>query len=355
MLTDSNTEADALLSPTERRVRFLFVRTLIMLSQTKTGNATSPRRSHTARRRVLTTGALLLLFVVALVPVSIARDGAAQKNKPGAEKKGMAVAPQAPLLKRTMTRRETKRLGHGGTLTINGAPEGSITIEAWPKSEVEIVAEIEVSANTEEELAQLAAVNSFILESNFNHLRVNTVGTHDRKYMKNAARDFPKKLLSLPWKIDYRLRVPAVVDLVITTGSGPLTLTGVDGSVRLTTGGGASVLTLVGGDFEGTIASGPVNLRVPTRSWRGRGLTLRLISGDLTVELPAGFNGDVNADVLRTGRVENSHPGLAPREDDPPPTERSLHVRGGGGGAILSFTVVDGALRLTQTSNRQEQ
>jgi hypothetical protein len=88
-------------------------------------------------------------------------------------------------------------------------------------------------------------------------------------------------------------------------------------------------------------------VRVPARSWRGRGLSLRLASGDLTVELPPGFSGDVNAEVLRTGRVENDFAGLAPRERTKP-TERLLQARAGQGGATLSLTVGDGTLRLTQ-------
>lgn len=307
-----------------------------------------------------TTAAPARLFVLILVTASFVNlppaSTARQKNKQDASKKSAtAAAAEVPLLKRTTTRRESKRLGHGATLTISGAPVGSISVEGWQKSEAEVVADIEVSAATEEELTQLAAVNSYVLESEFNRLGVNTVGTHDRKYMKRVARDFPKKLLAAPWRIDYRLRAPAVVDLQISTGRGPLTLANLDGSVRLDAGGGApSLFTLAGGDFEGNIAAGPVTLRVPSRSWRGRGLTLRLIGGDLTLELPAAFDGDIDAEVLRNGRVENTHPGLAPRDDAPAPTERSLHARAGNGGATLSLTVGDGTLRIKPLGSQQQ-
>ena len=296
----------------------------------------------------------LLLGAAAFIDVPPARVSARRRGAQEASKKSAAAAPQAPLLKRTATRRETKRLGHGATLTLSGAPEGSVAVESWPKSEAEVVAEIEVSAHTEDELARLAAVSGFVLESDFNRLGVTTVGTHDRKYMKRVARDFPKKLLSMPWRADYRLRVPAIIDLDIATGRGPVTLSNLDGSVRLDAGGGApSLFTLAGGDFEGTVAAGPVRLVVPARSWRGRGLTLRLVSGDLTLELPANFDGDIDADVLRAGRIENTHPNLSPREDAPAPTERSLRARAGNGGAPLSLTVGDGTLRIKQASTQQ--
>lgn len=311
-------------------------------------------RPHFARRLAPALCALALAAIplVNLPPPSAANGQKGKQEstkKPAPPSPAATTATPATLLKRTTTRRETRRLGHGATLAVAGAPEGSVAVEGWQKSEAEVVADIEVSAATEDELTQLASVNGFVLEADFNRLAVNTVGTHDRKYMKRVARDFPKKLLSMPWRVDYRLRAPAIIDLQIATGRGPVTLSNLDGSVRLEAGGGSpSLFTLAGGDFEGIVAAGPVTVRVPSRSWRGRGLTLRLVSGDLTLELPAGFDGDVDAEVLRTGRVENTHPGLAPREDAPAPDGRTLHARAGNGGAALSLTVGDGTLRIRQ-------
>ena len=276
----------------------------------------------------------------------------AQSGRQPAEKKKAAEAAPAPLLKRTATRRETKRLGYGGSVTVYGAPEGSVTIEAWPRSEVEVTADVELGAATEGELAQLAAVNTFILDEDLNHVRVMTVGAHDRKYLKRVAPDLPRRLREMPWKIDYRIRVPAAVDLEIYSGRGQLTLAGVEGAVRVNGGDGPADLTLSGGSVDVRLQSGSVNVRVPSRSWRGQGMIIKLASGDLTVELPAGFSGDIDAEVLRAGRVENSHPALIPRERTRP-TERALRARAGQGGAALSFTVGDGALRIVQAGARQ--
>jgi hypothetical protein len=238
-------------------------------------------------------------------------------------------------------------------VTIYGAPEGSVTIEGWSRDEVEVTAEVEQSADTEENLSRLAAVNTFTVDDDLNHVRVLTVGLHDRKYAKRAAKGLPKHLLSMPWKIDYRVRVPAAVDLEINAGRGALVVSGVEGGLRINAGGGGgeSLFALAGGDVEATFASGPVTVRVPTRSWRGRGLRVRLASGELRVELPPGFSGDVDAEILRAGRIENEA-GLAPRERTKP-TERMLQARAGNGGATLSFTVTDGTLRITQVSTKQ--
>jgi hypothetical protein len=308
--------------------------------------------SNTARLLLFltTTTAALLIILFNFSPAA----AAPQAGKSAQKKSASSVpAPTPALLKRTTTRTETRRLGYGGSVTLYGAPEGSITVEAWTRGEVEVTADVEISAGTEEELALLASVNGFVLDDDYNHVRVVTTGTHDRKYLKRAARDLPKKLLALPWKIDYRLKVPASVDLEIYAGRGPLSLSGVEGAIRLyaPTSAGAT-LSLAGGDVEATLGTGPVNVRVPARSWRGRGMNLRVVSGELNVELPPNYSGDIDAHVLRAGRVRNDYNGLAPRERTAP-TERSLQARSGHGGATLSFTLGDGTLRIKQEGGKQ--
>lgn len=298
------------------------------------------------------------LLAATLSAASLFNADAQSGTRPGAKTKSSQAAPTpaptppAPALRRTSSRQETRRFGYGGRVTVYGAPAGSLLIEAWAKNEVEITADIELSADTEEDLARLAAVNTFQLDEDVNHLRILTSGTHDRKYMKRAARDFPKRLLGLPWKIDYRVRVPAMTDLEIYAGRGPLTITDVEGAIRLNAGDSdPTSFTLAGGDVEATLQTGTVNVRVPARSWRGRGFSLRLLRGDLNLEIPAGFNGDVNAEVLRAGRVENSYAGLAPRERTKA-TERSLQGRAGAGGATLSLTVGDGTITIRQADGQ---
>src|SRR2546421_12622583 len=145
-----------------------------------------------------------LLFALAAIALTLshAAADARQSGRQPVEKKNATPAPTPPLLKRTTTRHEVRRVGFGGSVTIYGAPEGSITVEAWQKGDVEITADIEQSAGTEEELTRLAAVNGFVLDEDVNHLRLMTVGVHDRKYVKRVARDLPKNLLAMPWKID---------------------------------------------------------------------------------------------------------------------------------------------------------
>jgi hypothetical protein len=306
------------------------------------------------------------LFLIFLSFVLCAGAHAQSQRSRGATAAAAAAASPTPAptpaaqLTRSTTRHETRRFNYGGTLTIYGAPEGSITVEAWSRNEVDITADIELKGGTEEELAALAAVNNFVLDEDGSHLTLFTTGTHDRKFMKRAAKDFPKKLLALPWKIDYRVRVPAQIDLEIYAGRGALAVSHTDGALSLNAGESQASLTLGGGDVVSTIAGGSVRLRVPAGSWRGRGASIRLGRGDLTVELPANFSGDVDATLLRTGRVENNHPALLPRPaaaggSGGAPNARQLRARAGAGGATLALELGDGVLRITQLTTDEKK
>ena len=261
----------------------------------------------------------LLLIVASLLlpPLSLT-----QTTKP---------APQQPplqLLTRTTRRHETARFSYGGTVTLIGAPRGAVIVEGWNRSEVEVTADIEWKAESEADLDQLAKINNFVFDEDLNHVNILTVGTHDREFMKKNAKNFPKKLLNLPWKIDYRLRVPVNTDLEITAGHGPVTLSGVEGALRISATESETALTLTGGTVSATIAAGNVLLTIPARSWRGGGADIRVAAGSLNVELPAGFSGDIDAEILRTGKILNNYEELEAREK-PGITERTVRARAG--------------------------
>src|SRR5258708_3079096 len=78
----------------------------------------------------------------------------------------------AQALKRTTYKTENIEFGVGGTVTVIGAPTGSVTIEGWNKNEVEVSAEIEMEAATEADLAELAKVNTFVIDEQFGHIRI---------------------------------------------------------------------------------------------------------------------------------------------------------------------------------------
>ena len=259
------------------------------------------------------------------------------------------AAPEIQLLTRASTRRETARFSYGGTVTLIAAPRGNVTVEGWSRNEVELTADIELKGPTEADLDQLAKVNTFVFDEDLNHLSVLTTGTHDRVYMKRVAKNFPKKLLNMPWKIDYRLRVPVNTDLEVNAGHGNVKLSGVEGALRLSATESDTALSLTGGTVSTTVAAGSITLNIPARSWRGAGADVRIASGTINVDLQPGFSGDIDAEVLRNGKIVNTYEGLASREK-PGITERTVRARAGAGGAYFKFTVGDGVVNIRRAA-----
>lgn len=261
------------------------------------------------------------------------------------QQKKQAVVKREPQLVRTTVRHELRRFSYGGTVTLVGAPDGSISIEGWPRTEVSISADIQLRGDTEQDLAQLAVVNGFMLDEEPNHIRILSTGTHDKAFMKAVAKKFPKALFGLPWKIDYKIRVPMTTDLDISAGRGPITLSGVEGDIRISASESETKLNLSGGVVAATVAKGSVSLSVSERSWRRGGADLRVAFGEINVELPAGFNADIDAEILRSGQIIDGYGALESR-DKPGITVQKMKARAGSGGAFFQFTVGDGTVNI---------
>ncbi|MDQ6785907.1 MAG: hypothetical protein M3033_03695 [Acidobacteriota bacterium] len=261
------------------------------------------------------------------------------------------AASTAPLLKRTAYKTETIDFGAGGTVSIVGAPAGSITVEGWQKNSVEVSAEVEVQAGNESDLALLAGVNTFVIDNDFGHIRIQTVGTYDKGYMKRAAKKFPKNLLNMPFRVDYHIKVPIFCDLEIDGGRGDLNLSNVDGSIQIKVLESNAKFNLIGGTINATIGGGNVDVTIPAHNWRGRNVDVQLAKGNMNVFLPLNLNANVDAAILRTGQIENAYKPLVPRVQRAKFTDKSIVAKSGAGGAALSFTVGDGALKIAAVEN----
>lgn len=255
-------------------------------------------------------------------------------------------ASQTPALKRTTFKTQTVESGPGATIAVSGSPAGSIRVEGWNRNEVEISAEIEVSANNEEDLARLAKVTGFAVDEGLTKISIVSVGPHDKKYLKKADKEFPKRLRNSPFRIDYVVRVPMYSDLLIDGGKGNLELSGVEGSMIINYLESNARLILTGGSVQATIGKGDVEVIVARPSWRGRFAQIQVASGRLDLRLPRDMNANLEAAVLRTGQIENGFSELKPMRRTTF-SDTAMNAVAGSGGARLSFTVGDGILAIS--------
>ena len=260
----------------------------------------------------------------------------------------VAFGQTAGTITRTTHKSDRLPFGVGGTVAVIGAPKGSIRIEGWAKNEIEITAEIEIEATNEADIATLSKVTGFGLEETLGRTGIISLGAHDKKAVKKVDKKFPKHLIGTPFRIDYVIKVPRFTDLQIDTGIGDLHISGVEGAFRINVLDGNSTLDLVGGHLTGTFGKGTVNITIPTRTWRGRYANVNLASGQMNLYLPAGLNAELDATILRTGKIENLFSTFTPRVRKGEFTEKWIVAKTGTGSIPLKFTVGDGNMTITE-------
>ena len=253
---------------------------------------------------------------------------------------------QAQTVKRVISKTDKLDFGAGGTVTVIGAPKGNIRVESSASNEIEISAEITLEAANEADLTMLEGVTGFTLDESLGREVITSVGTHNPKYLKQAAKKFPKRLIGLPFSIDYVIKVPKYCDLQIDGGSGDITVSGIEGSFKINSLAGNAKLALVNGEITATFGKGNVFVTMPNRSWRGNVIDIALASGEMDVYMPVNLSAELDATILRTGKIENGLLDLKPRVRSVKFTEQSISAKSGGGGVPMKFTVGDGTLRL---------
>ncbi|MBA2605503.1 MAG: hypothetical protein H0U96_01380 [Acidobacteria bacterium] len=249
------------------------------------------------------------------------------------------------LIKRTTYKTENVKFAAGGTISIVGAPNGSVLVEGWQKNEVEISAEIEVNAETETDLAQLAQVIDFVLDENFGHLSIRSVGTHDRIHLKKFGEKFPKSLLTMPFRIDYRIKVPDLCNLEIDGGRGDLNISKVVGAMRINFLHSNAKINLESGNALATFGFGNINVSVASRLGRASRVNFQMANGAINVGLANNLNAEISAKILRAGHIENIFSQLKPH-NRAKFTEKLIDAKIGDGGAKLLFTVGDGTIKI---------
>ncbi|MBK6750616.1 MAG: hypothetical protein IPG67_11560 [Acidobacteria bacterium] len=94
--------------------------------------------------------------------------------------------------KRTITKTDRFDFGAGGTVSVIGAPNGSIKITGGAKNEIEINATIQIEAPTEADLNLLAMVTTFILQEATERSRSSVPGpitnSATKKHGRNSLR-----------------------------------------------------------------------------------------------------------------------------------------------------------------------
>jgi hypothetical protein len=255
-----------------------------------------------------------------------------------------AVVANAQVLKRTTVKTDSVPFGAGGVFSIMGAPVGDIRITATSSNTIEIKATIEVQAANETDLAGAAALTGFVVQETLGRVAVVSVGPDARRKFTSEEKKLIKRLKGMPYRIDYEIGVPKYCSLDVDAGQGELSISGPDGRHRVN-GQDSDATVAVSGLLALTLAKGKAKIEL--RGGRLSGIEASVVSGDISLIRAPGVSGDIDAGILRTGRVVVNDTELKPRDARKFPfIEKLVMARAGSGGPGIKLTVGDGTISL---------
>lgn len=244
--------------------------------------------------------------------------------------------------------------------------DGAIEVRSWDRSEV--VVQIEKRGQDKDAVAKIEILS----EQKGDRLQVEARHTAKSGFVWGVFHSPSARLIAnVPRQTNLTVRTGdgnIVVERVtgkaeIRTGDGSIRMTETAGAVTVETGDGSVTLEDVSGRVEARTGDGPIRLTgtpefVRARSGDGS-ILLRIRSGAVmtddwmvatsdgavTIELPDGFNAEIEADPSSEGRVRNDL-SLASMTGG---TRESRPLKGtlGQGGRRLIVRTGDGSIRLT--------
>lgn len=229
---------------------------------------------------------------------------------------------------------QTYPLNANGRVSVSNV-NGSITVEAWDRNEVKLVAT--KTADSKERLAEV----EIKVEARQDHLDIET--NYDKWKTRNGER----------WKnygkleVDYQLMVPrgAVLDEIET----------VNGSVEVSNFTNITKLSAVNGTVKATNIRGTAKLSTVNgevladldRLESGSKISLETVNGRVNLSIPSDSSATIKADSLN-GNISNDF-GLTVRKGKY--VGRDLYGRLGSGDVQIKLSSVNGGLSISRKND----
>jgi hypothetical protein len=210
------------------------------------------------------------------------------------------------------------------SLFVDGRENGGVTFYGWDRNEVAVKALISASADTRAEAQALA--KEIKIETDGDRVRAD--GPFNRRYSS--------------WAVSYEVWVPRKTSLDADTHNGSVSVEGVEGRMELRAMNGGITLREVAGDIRAHTTNGGVVAYLDGSTWRGTGLDLQTTNGSVSLDIPRGYNAE-----LETGTVNGGM-----NIDFPVTVQgfigRRITTKLGTGGPRVRATTTNGSVRIRE-------
>lgn len=209
-------------------------------------------------------------------------------------------------------------------LFVDGRDNGGVAFYGWDKNEVLVRALIQTNADTRGEAEGMAKDVKVLTDGD----RIRAEGPLSRRHAW--------------WSVSYEVFVPRKINLDADTHNGGITVESVEGRMELRAVNGGITLREVGGDVRAETTNGGVSALLSGTSWKGEGLDLQTTNGGVGLEIPRGYNAN-----LETGTVNGGM-----NIDFPITVQgivgRRITTKLGNGGPRVRATTTNGGVRIRE-------
>lgn len=181
------------------------------------------------------------------------------------------------------------RAQSGATLTVDASPNGGVSVSGWDRDSVHVEVKLQTQGGDDEEARELARQIRITNEGG----RLRAEGPSSRRWAS--------------WSVSFVIFAPRRVDLDLSSVNGPLEVEEVVGRLRLEVQNGPLSLHDVGGDVRAHAQNGPLHVKLTGSRWEGTGLDASTQNGPLVLEVPEGYNAQLETGTIN-GPMEIGFP-----------------------------------------------
>lgn len=210
------------------------------------------------------------------------------------------------------------------SLFVDGRDNGGVTFTGWDAGEVLVRAMISTAADTREEAQDMAK-------------EISIHAADDRVYAEG-----PRSRRHAWWSVSYEVFVPRRTNLDAEAHNGGISVEGVEGRMDLRAVNGGIHLRQTGGDVRAHTTNGGVSAELSGNTWSGTGLELETTNGGVVLDIPRGYNAELETGTVNGGMYIDFPITVQGR------LGRRINTRLGSGGPRVRAVTTNGGVRIRE-------
>jgi len=206
---------------------------------------------------------------------------------------------------------------------VDGGGNGGVSVEAWERNEIEVIARVQARAGSEERAREILDA----IDVSWDGGRLEADG--------------PRTGRRESWVVGYRIRLPRNTDLRLRTTNGGISVTGVSGDIDVRAVNGGVSFAALAGDVHGRTTNGGVSVELADTRWDGAGLDIETTNGGVRMSVPEQYSAELELST-RNGRIDLDFPVTVQGR-----MGRSLRTSLGDGGSTIRAATTNGSVHVS--------